>query len=164
MISDAIEAVNTDFDLERLREIDHFLRNLPDSEATLDDVAQMLDVITAWELGGRYREALPIATKALRRARELNDPMLLHKALNARARVADGAMGILERRQEELSKEQFSYLRCATLCWVADFQVQLGNCGAAVTAAQLSREIGKGRIAQLTCCREGASARSHVAQ
>ena len=48
MISDAIEAVNTDFDLERLREIDRFLRNLPDSEATLDDVAQMLDAITAW--------------------------------------------------------------------------------------------------------------------
>lgn len=199
MISDAIEAVNTDFDLERLREIDRFLRNLPDSEATLDDVAQMLDAITAWELGGRYREALPIATKALRRARELNDPMLLHKALNARARVADGAMdngtsigclmesltvaeklndvrtlvvtfmnlgtacgriglnaigwkccekarGILERRQVELSNERLSYLRCVTLCWTADLQVQLGNCSAAVTAAQLSREVGKGAL------------------
>jgi len=54
----------------------------------------MFDVITAWGRGGRYRETLPIATKALLQARALNDPALLRSALNARAKVADGAMDI----------------------------------------------------------------------
>jgi putative two-component system response regulator len=94
IVARELEVVNRAFDLERLREIDRSLRNLSDTEATRDDVAQMFDVVMAWGRGGRYREALPIATKALLLARALNEPALLRSALNARAMVADGAMDV----------------------------------------------------------------------
>ncbi len=93
-ITQALEAIAIGFDLERLREIDRSLRQLPDSELTREDVAQMFDVTLAWGRGGKCREALPIATKALRRARALGDPALIRNALNSRAAVADGTLDI----------------------------------------------------------------------
>ena len=52
------------FDLQLMQAIDQWLRGLPDTSATLDDVDLMIGAAVVWFRSLRAREALPIAAKA----------------------------------------------------------------------------------------------------
>ena len=75
-----------------MQAIDQWLRGLPDTSASLDDVDLMIGAAVVWFRSSRAREALPISAKALRCARRLNDPVLLMKAIICRGGLAGAVL------------------------------------------------------------------------
>ncbi len=79
-----LEAMLEVLDYERLREIDLFLRQLPDGEVSPRELELMFSAMLVWLRSGRGREGFPLAVKGVRCARKLDDPKLLRRMLTAR--------------------------------------------------------------------------------